>query len=115
MEKINALLTKFDHFRYAEIRSIQAPADASVVITLSLQDEDGEETDRVEVECRGIKEKRLLVNSVLPFLDMMNGISIIRERNQYAFTIGKCDTMLHVLNAPLYVVCDNITIEERAV
>ena len=114
MEKINALLEKFNHFRYAEIRSIQTAEDGSVIITVAVQDDDGEDTDKFRIVCTGIKEKRLLVNSVLPFLDMMSGISIIAERNMYAFAIGSCDTMLPMLNAPLFVTCTDIAMEEVA-
>jgi len=115
MENTDALLAKFNHFRNAEIRNIRTPDDGSIVITLAVTDDDGEDTDKVRVQCSGIKEKRLLVNSVLPFLDMMSGISVIEERNQYAFAIGHCDTMLSVLNAPLYVVAADIKMEETSV
>jgi len=115
MENIQPLLAKFNHFKDAEIRSIHTPAEDSAVITIAVQDDDGDDTDTIKIECTGIKEKRLLVNSVLPFLDMMSGISIIEERNQFAFAIGRCDTMLSVLNAPLYVVSEAIGLEETPV
>lgn len=115
MEEINACLTKFNHFKNAEIRSIQSYSDASIIVTLAVQDEDGEDTDRVEIELVDIKDKRLLGNAVLPFLDMMNGINIIHERDRYAFVIGPCDAMLHVLSAPLYIVSSDINVREVAV
>jgi len=114
MEQLSALLAKFNHFKDAEIRSLQAPSEDTVIITLAVQDDEGEDTDKVRIECVGIKDKRLLLNSVLPFLDMMSGIGLICERDLYAFAIGSCDTMLHVLNAPLYVVCEGMKIEEVA-
>lgn len=114
MENVNALLARFNHFKYAEIRSIYTPDATSAVVTLAVQDDDGEDTDKIRITCADIKEKRLLVNEVLPFLDMMSGISVIEERNQFAFAIGHCDTMLSVLNAPLYIVCNGIEMEEVA-
>jgi hypothetical protein len=112
MQNTQALLTKFNRFKDAEIRAIYTPDEETVVLTLVVTDDDGEETDRVEVKCSGTKQKRLLVNAVLPMLDMMSGISIVEERNQFAFAIGNCDAMLSVLNAPLYVVCEALTMEE---
>lgn len=113
MEKINALLEKYDRFRYARIRAIYTPSDTSAVITLAVEDDDGEPVAKVAVECTDITQKRLLVGEVLPFLDMMSGVSILEERNLYAFAIGHCDTMLPVLNAPLFVVCRGIGISEE--
>lgn len=113
MEKINALLAKYNNFKYEQIRAIYTPSPTSVIFTLAVQDDDGEDVAKISVECMDVKEKRLLVGDVLPFLDMMSGVSIIEERGLYAFAIGHCDTMLHVLNAPLYVVCHEISAVER--
>lgn len=113
METITALLEKYDHFKHAIIRSILSPSDNAVTFVIAVQDDDGEDTALVRIICTGLKEKRLLLNSVLPFLDMMNGISIFFERDLYAFSIGRCDTMLHALNAPLYVTCADISVEEQ--
>lgn len=113
MEQINALLEKYNHFKFAQIRWIQKLSDTSSAVTLVIEDDDGEETDRVKLVFNGIKQKRILDNSVLAFLDMMSGISIVKEHDLYGFALGRGDAMLHVLNAPMFIVCENITIEEE--
>ncbi len=113
METIQTVTTKYNRFKDAEIRSLYTPDDTSVVITLAVQNDDAEDIAKIKVTCDNITDKRLLVNEVLPFLDMMSGVSMFEERNLHAFAIGQCDTMLHVVNAPLYVVCKTLTIEEE--
>jgi hypothetical protein len=114
MEQINTLLEKYNHFRHAQISHIESPADRSkVIITMVVEDDEGEITNTVRIEFKNIKESRLLQNSVLPFLDMMSGISIVKEHDLYGFAVGSDTAMLHVHNAPLYVVASDISIEEK--
>jgi len=115
MEQINTLMQKFNHFKDAQFYSLQKPADSTLLVTLIVQNDDGEDTDKVEIEFSNIHDARLLENSMLGFLDMMSGVSIIKEHNLYGFAIGSCDAMLHVQNAPLYIVSSDIKIEESAV
>ena len=114
MEQINEILNKYDHFRYAQIRHIESPADRSkVIITIVVQDDEGEDQNSVRIEFKNIKESRLLQNSVLPFLDMVRGISIVKEHDLYGFALGNDTAMLHVHNAPLYVIAADVSIEEK--
>lgn len=114
MEQINRLLEKYDHFKFAQLRLIESPADRSkVTITIVVQDDEGEDMNTVRIEFTNIKESRLLQNSVLPFLDMMSGISIVKEHDLYGFALGSDTAMLHVHNAPLYVIASDISIEEE--
>ena len=113
MEQINDLLEKYDHFKDAQIRSIQTTSDDSKTVTLVVQDDDGEDINTVNIEFKDIKESRILQNSVLPFLDMVSGISIVKDHDLYGFAIGSDTAMLHVHNAPLYIVASEIKIEEK--
>lgn len=112
MEQINALLAKHKRFKDFEIRSITAPLENTILVTLVEQDEDANDVNRVEITFTAIKESRILENSVLSFLDMMSGISIIYERDYYCFAIGHCDSMLSVLNAPLFIIASDIEFKE---
>lgn len=114
MEKVNALMERYNHFRLDQIHSIEKPADDTIVVTLNVQNDDGEDTHHVKITFNKVKESRLLVNHALAFLDMMSGVSIIKERNLYGFAIGNCPAMLNVLGAPLYIVASEIDIEEIA-
>ena len=111
MEKIDALLETYHHFKDAQIRLIEQLSRDEKLLTLVLQDDDGEDTETIKLRFNDIKESRILDNSVLPFLDMMSGISIIKEHDLYGFALGNGSAMLHVHNAPLYIIASEITVE----
>ncbi|MBT8344144.1 MAG: hypothetical protein HKP62_07280 [Sulfurovum sp.] len=113
MEQVNSLLEKYNHFKDAQIRSIQPLSDSSKVVTLVVQDDDGEDLNTVSIEFKDIKESKILQNSVLAFMDMGSGISIVKEHDLYGFALGSGTAMLHVHNAPLYIVASDINIEEK--
>ena len=113
MEKINNLLEKYEYFRDAQIRSIQKPTDASAIVTIVVQDDEGEDINSVTLEFNDIKESRILVNHVLPFLDMMSGITLIKENDFYGFAVGSGSAMLNIHNAPMYIIASGLAIEEN--
>ena len=113
MEQINSLLEKYNHFKDAQIRSIQPLSDSSKVVTLVVQDDDGEDINSISIEFKDIKESKILKNSILSFMDMGSGISILKENGLYGFAIGSGSAMLHVHSAPLYIVASDISIEEK--
>lgn len=113
MENINTLLEKYKNFKGAQLRSIQALSDSTKIVTLVVQDDDGEDLNTVTIEFSNINNSRILQNSVLSFLDMSSGISIIQENNLYGFALGKGSAMLHVHSAPLYIIASDIKIEEK--
>ncbi len=113
MEQIDSLLEKYDYFRAAQIRSIEPTSESSKILTLVVQDDEGEDSDIVRIEFKDIKSSKILVNSILPMLDMMDGISLIVENNLYGFALGRDTAMLHVQNAPLYIIASEISIEEN--
>jgi len=113
MEQINTLLEKYNNFKDAQIRSIQTLSDSSKVLTLVIQDDDGEDINSVKIEFNNVANSKILDNSVLSYMDMGFGISIIKEHDLYGFALGSGTAMLHVLNAPLYIVASDINIEEK--
>lgn len=114
MEEINTLLEKHNKFKYAQIRSIEQLSDDTRTVTIVVLDDDGEEDlHTVKIEFIDIKSSRILQNDVLGYLDMSFGISIIKENNLYGFALGNGSAMLHVHNAPLYIVSSSIKIEEQ--
>ena len=50
MEAIDALLEKYNHFKYDQIRSIQQLPDSSKVVTLVVQDDDGEDVNTINLD-----------------------------------------------------------------
>jgi len=110
MEKINTLLEKYDNFQYEQIRSIEQLEDGSKIVTLVVQDEDGEDVESIKFEFKNIKNSKILVNSVLSYLDMSMGISIIKEHDLYGFAIGSGTSMSHVQSAPLYIIASELEV-----
>lgn len=113
MEHIDKILEKYDHFRDAQIRAIDSTSEDSKVVTIVVQDDEGEDLQTVCFTFNDIKESRILVNNVLAFLDMMSGISVIKENDLYGFAVGSGTAMLHVHNAPLYIIASEMSIEEK--
>jgi hypothetical protein len=113
MEKIDALLEKYNHFKDARIDSVYNLTEDSKVVTIVIMNDDGEDVGSVKLEFSGIKESRILENSVLPMMDMMSGVSIIEEHGLYGFALGSGTAMLHVHNAPLFIVASGIEIQEQ--
>ena len=113
MEEIDTLLKKYNNFKYEQLRSIQQLPDGSKIVTLVVQDEDGEDTNTVKLEFNNINDSKILVNDVLSFLDMTSGITLIKENNLYGFAIGNGSAMLQVHNAPLYIIASDVKIIEE--
>ena len=113
MEQIDTILKKYNNFKDAQVRSVQNLTESSKLLTLVVQDDDGEDINTVKVTFNNINDSRVLVNDVLPFLDMMSGITILKENNLYGFAVGNCSAMLHVHSAPMYIISSDIEIEEK--
>ena len=113
MEKVDSILEKYNHFIDAQIYSIVSTKDDARVVTMSIQDDDGEEVSQVILTFSNIKEARILQNHVLAFMDMGSGITIVKDHGFYGFAIGHGTVMLHVHNAPLYIIASQIEIEEK--
>jgi len=112
MEKVDALLEKYDNFKDAQIRSVYNTAEDAKLVTIVIQDDEGEDVESIKIEFKGVKESRILENSVLPMMDMMSGVSIVKEHDLYGFALGRGTAMLHVHNAPLFIIASEIEIQE---
>ncbi len=112
MENIGAILKKYNNFKDAQLRSIYPLSDSSKVLILVIQDDDGEDLNSVEIEFSNITKSQILDNSVLSYMDMGFGISIIEEHGLYGFALGQGTAMLHVHNAPLFIIASEVKIKE---
>ncbi|HQS66011.1 MAG TPA: hypothetical protein PLM93_02345 [Sulfuricurvum sp.] len=112
MENINTILKKYNNFKDAQLRSIEPLSDSSKVLTLVIQDDDGEDINTIKIEFNNITKSQILDNSVLSYMDMGFGISLIKEHDLYGFALGKGTAMLHVHNAPLYIIASEVKIQE---
>ena len=110
MQNINNLLEKYNNFVGDVLDNIEKTSETSYILTISVQDDDGEEVNQVKLDFTDVQDSKILVNSVLSYMDMMSGITLIKENNLYGFAVGRGSAMLHVHNAPLYIVSSNINI-----
>jgi|SaaInl8_200m_RNA_FD_contig_41_454904_length_2378_multi_4_in_0_out_0_4 hypothetical protein len=110
MQNINNLLEKYNNFVGDVLDNIEKTSETSYILTISVQDDDGEEVNQVKLDFTDVQDSKILVNSVLSYMDMMSGITLIKENNLYGFAVGRGSAMLHVHNAPLYIVSSNIKI-----
>lgn len=115
MEEINALLEKYDSFKYEQLRSIQQLEDSSKILTIAVMDDDGEDTNLITITFTDINASKILVDSVLSYMDMGRGITLIRENGLYGFAVDYGTSMLHVRSAPLYIISSEIKIEDKEV
>jgi hypothetical protein len=111
MQEINDLLKKYNNFKYEQLRSVKQLPDSKIV-TLVVQDDDGEDVSTINMTFTGVSASRILDASVLSLVDMSSGITLIKEKDLYGFALGSGDTMLHVHNAPLYIVATDVKVEE---
>lgn len=112
MEEIDRILEKYNHFKDTQLRSVENLTETSKVLTIVEQDDEGEDLRTVRITFEDIKESKILINSVLSYMDTGFGITIIKENGLYGFALGSGTAMLHVHNAPLYIVSSEISIEE---
>ena len=114
MDQIAPLLEKYNHFKYEQIRSVVNLTETSKRVTLVVQDDDGEDIASVDIEFSGITASKILKNEVLSFIDMSSGITLIKEHGLYGFSVGSGSAMLHVHNAPLYIIASEVSISEAS-
>ena len=113
MKDIDKIVTKYNNFVDSQIKYVEVTSDTSKRIVMSILDDDGEETSIVELNFSGIKESHILQNSVLSFLDMMSGLTILKENDLYGFGLGSGTTMLHVRSAPMYIISTDLNVVEK--
>lgn len=113
MEKINTILGKYNKFKGDMLRTIDYPTKSSAIVTIVVQDDDGEDLNSIVITFNGITNSRILVDSVLSYLDMMSGITLLKENDLYGFAVGSCTAMTNINNSPLFIIASDVTIQEK--
>lgn len=112
MDQITTLLEKYNNFKYEQLRHIEKTSETSYIVTLVIQDDEGEDVNTIKLDFTGVQEYKILVNSVLSYMDMGDGITLIQENGLYGFAVGSGTAMLHVHSAPLYIVATDLKITD---
>lgn len=114
MIDFTALLTQHNYFKGTRIESLRRIDENTLAFNIIIDNDDGEPITLVTFTFSDVYDARLLDNSVLPFIDMMSGITLLTENGRSAFCVGQHDAMLHIQSAPFFIICDAITFEEKA-
>lgn len=108
-------MKRFQNFEDGELREINVLSPTTFSITLAGQDEArGFDWVSVTLEFSNVQEAKLLENNQLRFLDMHEGLSIIKKENLYGFAHANCKTIQEIKNASLFVISSTVKYEEGA-
>ena len=113
LTKVDEFLKRFDNFKDAELRSIEVITPTIMLVTLAGQDS-ARDFDWVsmKLEFSDVSDAKLLNKSKLSFVDMSDGISLIKDNNHLAFGIGECYNLSTIKNSICYMVSSSVKYEE---
>jgi len=113
--QITKFLERFDDFKESEIRSLEIISPTEMKITLTAQDR-ARAFDWVTVTMlfNGVSDAKLIDESKLGFVDMDNGITILKEGDSFAFGLGHYKNISALKDAQLYLISQTIKYNEGA-
>ena len=108
---LTPLLVRLDTLRGAEICSITTRSPTSLSIIFSVQDS-ARGFDWIDIKfiVSGVRDAKLVSDTILRSLDMSEGITVELSRNSCALAIGEYKG--HVDEAPLYIIGASMQYEE---
>jgi hypothetical protein len=110
---LKTFLQRFDNFRDAEFRSAEVISPTNISVTLATQD-GARAFDWITITLafEGVSDAKLIETNKLAFIDMSDGISLIPETNQIAFSIGSYNDINAIKNANLFVISNSLKYQE---
>jgi len=106
-------LERFNHFKDADFRSIEIISPINIQLTFAVQDAArAHDWITLTLNFNTISEAKLLENSHLNFLDMSDGITLIKDGNSFAFGLGECYNISTIKTAPLYIIASSLKYKE---
>ena len=102
-------LARFESFKDAEFRSLEVISPLEMKATFAVQDS-ARDFDWITLtfEFSGVSDARLLESKKLPYVDMSDGISIIKEDDFIAFGIGECYNSSTIRNATCFIIANSL-------
>ncbi len=113
--QITKFLERFDDFKESEIRSLEIISPTEIEITLTAQDK-ARAFDWITVTMllSGVSDAKLIDTSKVGFVDMDNGITILKEGSNFAFGVGQYNNISALKDAQLYIISQTIKHKEGA-
>ena len=106
-------LARFDHFKDAEFRSLEVLTPLEINATFAVQD-GARAYDWITITLKfsGVSDARLVDGNKISFLDLSDGISILKDADSIAFGIGECYNIASIKNSSCYIIASSMKYEE---
>ncbi len=106
-------LTRFDNFKGAEFRSLEILSPIEINATFAVQDQ-ARSYDWITMTLKfsGVSDAHLVDGNKISYVDLSDGISIIKEDRFIAFGIGKCYNVDTIKNSSCYIIATSFKYEE---
>ena len=102
-------LARFDNFKDAEFRSLEVLSPLEIKATFAVQDSAREfDWITISLEFSGVNDARLVDGNKIAYIDMSEGISIIKEDNFIAFGIAECYNSTTIKNSSCYIIAKSM-------
>lgn len=102
-------LTRFNNFKDADFRSLEILSPLNIKLTFAVQDAARDhDWITLTLDFNTITDARLLENNQISFLDMSDGVSLIKDENSFAFAVGECYNISTIKSAPLYIISSSL-------
>ena len=102
-------LTRFDSFKDAEFRSLEILSPLEIEATFAVQDSARAfDWITITLQFSGVSDARLIDGNKIAYIDMSEGISIIKEDNFIAFGIGECYNSSTIKNSSCYIIAKSL-------
>ncbi|MEN4053056.1 MULTISPECIES: hypothetical protein [Sulfurimonas] len=113
--EITKFLERFDDFKESEIHSLKIISPTEIEITLTAQDKArAYDWLTLSILFSGVNDAKLIDESKLAYIDLDDGVSIIKEGNNFAFALGRYQNISSLKDAQLYIISQNIKYNEGA-
>jgi hypothetical protein len=100
-------LERFEHFKDAEFRSIEIVSATQIKLIFGIQDKArAYDWITMELDFHGVSDAKLIEDSKLNFIDMSDGVSVIKN-NFEAFAIGEYN-ITNIHDSLFYIKADYI-------
>ena len=106
-------LARFDHFKGGEFRSLEILSPLEINVTFAVQDSArAHDWITITLQFSGVSDARLVDGNKISFLDLSDGISIIKDAKLIAFGIGECYNAESIKNSSCYIIANSFKYEE---
>jgi len=110
---IPAFLERFNNFKDAEFRSLEIISPLKIKLIFALQDAARAfDWITIELEFNGVSDARLLEQKRLSFVDMSEGVNIVKNDDLFAFGIGECYNISNIKNSICYLIATDLKYRE---